>query len=54
MPQPFYGGGIKIWNLHMTRVTQKGPVQRVRIMFGVFSIVPNTNIDGNDLHDCVK
>ena len=29
-------------------------LQRVRMMFGVFSIVPNTNIDGNDLHDCVK
>ena len=26
----------------------------VRMMFGVSSIVPNTNIDGNDLHDCVK
>ena len=23
-------------------------------MFGVSSIVPNTNIDGNDLHDSVK
>ena len=22
------------------------------MMFGVSSIVPNTNIDGNDLHDC--
>ena len=29
-------------------------VQPVRMMFGVPSIVPNTNIDGNDLHDCVK
>ena len=29
-------------------------VQPVRIMFGVSSIVPNTNIDGNDLHDCVN
>ena len=26
----------------------------VRMMFGVSSIVPNANIDGNDLHDCVK
>ena len=26
----------------------------VRMMLGVASIVPNTNIDGNDLHDCVK
>ena len=26
----------------------------VRMMLGVSSIVPNTNIDGNDLHDCVK
>ena len=22
------------------------------MMFGVSSIVPNTNIEGNDLHDC--
>ena len=29
-------------------------LQPVRMMFGVSSIVPNTNIDGNDLHDCVK
>ena len=29
-------------------------VQPVRMMFGVSSIVPNTNIDGNNLHDCVK
>ena len=28
--------------------------QRVRMMFGVFPIVPNTNIDGNDLQDSVK
>ena len=24
------------------------------MMLGISSIVPNTNIDGNDLHDCVK
>ena len=29
-------------------------VQPVRMMFGVSSIVANTNIYGNDLHDCVK
>ena len=29
-------------------------IQPVRMMFGVSSIVPNTNIDGIDLHDCVK
>ena len=29
-------------------------VQPVRMMFGVFSIVPNANIDSNNLHDCVK
>ena len=29
-------------------------VQPVRMMFGVSSIVPNTHIDGNDPHDCVK
>ena len=27
---------------------------RVRMMLGVPSIVPNTNIDSNDLHDCLK
>ena len=27
-------------------------VQPVGMMFGISSIVPNTNIDGNDLHDC--
>ena len=29
-------------------------IHRVRMMFGVSSIVPNTNIDGNDLDDSVK
>ena len=29
-------------------------LQPVQMMFGVSSIVPNTNIDGNHLHDCVK